>query len=194
MIDALIKSGTSSSIYMYGGLAVVAVVAAGLVFFFRRRAKLQPKQRASLETSAPQMQPPSTVNMEGLALQDNLNEPEESNTPAEDKPTEDAEEKAGVDLASIFRVATESSSSDDPSGEGSGSPDGNASKAEPDNKDQKQEIERDAMLNLFASKVEDESNVGKLAGALDDVDVRDIVGEAQSLINTLKSNRLRGKK
>ena len=109
----------------------------------------------------------------------------ESSAPADQQPAEDASEQPGEDLAQLFRSAAGPSSEDESDED---TDDDSDEDADEDSSDQSPEKKtgRDAMLDLFATKIIEESNVGALAASLEDVDVEDIMGEARSLIRKLK--------
>jgi len=109
----------------------------------------------------------------------------EGSAPADQQPAEDASEQPGKDLIDIFHSDIELSSEDESEED---SDDDSDEGADEDSSDESREKKtgRDAMLDLFATKITEESNVGALAASLEDVDVEDIMGEARSLIRKLK--------
>ena len=56
---------------------------------------------------------------------------------------------------------------------------------------QKPTVTEDAMYNLFTTEVVEENDLSKLAESLNDVNARDLLGEARDLINQLNRNRKR---
>lgn len=109
----------------------------------------------------------------------------EGSAPADQQPAEDASEQPGEDLAQLFSSAAELSSEDESEED---SDDDSDEDADEDSSDESSEKKtgRDAMLDLFATKITEESNVGALAASLEDVEVEDIMGQARSLIRKLK--------
>jgi len=109
----------------------------------------------------------------------------EGSAPADQQPAEDASEQSAKDLTHLFSSATGPSSEDESEED---SDDDSDEDADGDSSDESREKKtgQDAMLDLFATKVTEESNVGALAASLEDVDVEDIMGEARSLIRKLK--------
>lgn len=109
----------------------------------------------------------------------------EGSTPADQQPAEDANEQPGEDLAQLFSSAARPSSEDESEED---TDDDSDEDADEDSGDEPREEKtgRDAMLDLFATKITEESNVGALAASLENVDVEDIMGEARRLIRKLK--------
>lgn len=195
MLDTLSSSGMSS-IFLYGGIAVAFVVIGGLFFLYRRKASLQSKQDALQKAYSAQTLEQPVVNLENLAAPDEANVPQENsaasseaNLPQEniaasdDKPVEETNEQSETDITAMFRAAG-SLPSDDESEEG---PESTSDGAGGESK--KQPAGQDAMFDLFTAQVDEDSNIGKLAASLDDVDIGDIMGDAQDLVRKLGGRR-----
>ena len=138
------------------------------------------------------------VNIEDSAAPDETNNHQESDAPTDQPPIEATGEQPVVDIAAKLRAAGSSLSEDEsekelePADENSNDePQKQLEPADENSNDetQKQRPSGDAMLDLFATEVEEDDTVGKLAASLDDVDVNDIMSEAQSLINQLKGSK-----
>ncbi len=112
----------------------------------------------------------------------------EGSAPADQQPAEDAGEQPGEDLAQLFRSAAGPSSQDKSEEDSDDDSDEDADEDSTD-KSPEEKTGRDAMLDLFATKVTEESNVSALAASLEDVDVEDIMGEARKLIRKLKGEQ-----
>ncbi len=196
-MDALANSGMMISPMVYGGIGVAIAVIGGFIFLFRRKTKLQLKQETiQAAYSTQQEQKDFTANMvENLSAPDKANDLQASNAfaEAEQQPAEDTSEQGGVDITGMFHAPEPSESEDEPEETPEpvdDNPDDNSdanSDAKPPEPEQPKS--EDAMLDLFTTEVEDDSNAGKLAASLDNVDINDIVGEAQSLIQKLRGGR-----
>lgn len=193
MTDALADSGMALSPFLYGGIGVALVMIAGLFLLFRRKARLQLKQSALQKSYSNQALEQPAVNLENMVPPD-VAEPQGSPIPEEQQPVEDSDEHLGEELTAVFRMAA-SSQTDDIEEEPGPAGDQPNQEIEFINKDdspdgsQKQHQGQDSMLDLFTAEVTEDSNIGKLAASLDNVEIEDIMGDAQDLIQ-----KLRGKK
>lgn len=185
-MDALANSGMMISPMVYGGIGVAIAVIGGFIFLFRRKSRLRLKQEA-VQTAygTGQEQKDFALNMESLSAQDTANDPQESSATAEaeQQPVEDTGEQGGADTAGMFSAA-EPSAPGEKAEETPEPADDNAGDKPPE-----QPKGEDSMLDLFTAEVVDDSNAGKLAASLDNVDMSDIMGEAQSLVRKLKGSR-----
>ncbi len=189
MVEPLADSGMMISPLIYGGIGIALVAIGGFIFLFRRKSRLRLKQEA-VQTAygTGQEQKDFALNMESLSAQDTANDPQESSATAEaeQQPVEDTGEQGGADTAGMFSAA-EPSAPGDEAEETSEPADDNAEDKPPEPPEQPKG--EDSMLDLFTAEVVDDSNAGKLAASLDNVDMSDIMGEAQSLVRKLKGDR-----
>jgi hypothetical protein len=198
MTDALADSGMALSPFLYGGAGVAVVAIAGLYLLFRRKVRLQLKRTSLQKAYSSQTLEQPAVNLgNSAAPPGTVEEPQESLTPEDDgQLIGETEEQLAPELAAMFRTAEPSSSDDDDDTEKESEPVADKPQKEPesDKKDsadesQKQQPGGDTMLDLFTAEVTEDSNIGKLAASLDNVELEDIMGEAQSLIKKLKGDR-----
>ena len=197
MVDALTNTGMMTSPLMYGGIGVAMAVIGGFIFLFRRQVRLQLEQEnVKAAYSIQQEQKDFAVKLENLPAPDKADDIQVSSAPgtandlqvsnapaeAEQQPIEDTSEQDGVDIAQTFRAAEPSASEDENEETQTPEPTDDNSGDKPPEK-QKSE---DAMFDLFTTEIEDDSNVGKLAASLDNVDINDIMTEAQSLLQKLR--------
>lgn len=191
-MDALANSGMVTSPLVYGGIGVAIAVIGGFIFLFRRKTKLQLKQETiQAAYSTQQEQKDFTANMEKLSAPDKANDLQASNAfaEAEQQPAEDTSEQGGGDITEMFHAPEPSESEDEPEETPEpveDNPDDNSDAKPPEPEQPKSE---DAMFDLFTTEIEDDSNATKLAASLDNVDINDIMGEAQSLIQKLRGDR-----
>jgi len=200
-MDALANSGMMISPMVYGGIGVAIAVIGGFIFLFRRKTKLQLKQETiQAAYSTQQEQKDFTANMvENLSAPEKANDLQASNAfaEAERQPAEDTSEQGGVDITELLHVPEPSESEDEPEETHEpveDNPDDNYDAKPDDNSDAKppepeQPKSEGAMLDLFTTEIEDDNNATKLAAFLDNVDINDIMGEAQSLIQKLRGDR-----
>jgi len=183
MMDALANSGVVTSPYIYGGIGVILAVIGGLIFLFRRKTRLKLKQGTLQEAYSTQAQEQFAVNIENSAAPDEANDHQDIDAPTDQQPIEATEEQPVLDIAAMFRAAGPSLSEDESEKELDPADDNSSDET------QKQRPSGDAMLDLFTTEVEEDDTVGKLAATMDNVDVNDIMSDAQSLINQLKGGK-----
>ena len=163
MIEALTSIDATSSLYMYGGLHIFGAVAAAVVALF-----VGAKSTVGLAVAQAQGKVGDSLDGVPPGGSDSADE--------EDELEESIKEK----LAGVFKNQDEDDL-DEIENELEGL----------DSDDKGKSGDKDGVLDLFSTEIAEETGITKFAESLEDVDIRKLMADAQSLSSQLKGRKRR---